>query len=348
MLTLLCAVMTMAEPLLRPQLFGLQVGERIGELRFSANQEYLIVSTCDGLLSLWDVPSKRKLKEIVIHRRLSPLAHRFALMPDARHVAVVCEYDADCSVRLLSVPEGAEVAQLRGHSRPIGRVAVSPDGKLLATASARPDGGPDEPGGHELFIWNLEMRTIVQKLKTYQESRAADLVFSPDGRYFAYTVLKTTDLPFPGSRVTVLDTKTWTPIKTIGPLGNVPYQLTFGPKSDALYIVHSEELLRWKTAPNGEGPVECLFSDARGGIHLQFSPDGALAVFGDLHKITFARARDMRVLYVLEESEEFAEQVTFTLSANGKRLAFSERDSLISWGTLKIADLEPVYKLLDE
>ena len=52
---------------------------------------------------------------------------------------------ADLTFRIFSLPAGYEIAQIRPHAAQVNRIAISPDGKLLATAS--------EDG--RILIWDL-------------------------------------------------------------------------------------------------------------------------------------------------------------------------------------------------
>src|SRR5437870_5231901 len=77
----------------------------------------------------------------------------------------------------LSAQELRLRATFKGHTFPVNRATLSPDGKILAA------GGGDTRGG-ELKLWNTATGKEIASLTGYSNSLFT-LVFSPDGKRLA-------------------------------------------------------------------------------------------------------------------------------------------------------------------
>ncbi|MEW9550653.1 WD40 repeat domain-containing protein [Nonomuraea sp. NPDC050783] len=98
-----------------------------------------------------------------------------AISPDGRLAATA---GADRTVRLWSLPGGAPVATLgghsRGHSRPVSAVGFSPDGRRLAAASE----------DQTVQVWDVATRRRTETLSGHQ-SAIRSLAFLADGSLIA-------------------------------------------------------------------------------------------------------------------------------------------------------------------
>src|SRR5262249_51489312 len=91
-----------------------------------------------------------------------------------------CE-PAEPFVHVYDAATGKELFSRQGHTSQVDAVAVSPDGRTLAS------GGAD----HTVRLWNLSTGKVVHTLTGHTE-RIWSLVFSPDGQFLASGSLDTT------------------------------------------------------------------------------------------------------------------------------------------------------------
>ncbi len=139
---------------------------------YSADGRRLLTAGLDGTARLWDAADGKALT--ILHSEKSPI-NAVALSPDSRlallaHGAPRQEngrtVNDDCVVRVFDTETGREVGRLKGHDAPVRSVAVTPDGKTVATTS---DDGA-------CLVWDLAGRELRGKL---------DLAPAPFGRLLA-------------------------------------------------------------------------------------------------------------------------------------------------------------------
>jgi len=87
----------------------------------------------------------------------------------------------DMTVRLWDIAAGKELNTFHKFADPVASVAISPDGKLIATATGD-ETRVSRPG--EIQIWNRESGELVQTLPPHKKP-PTDLAFSPDGQFLA-------------------------------------------------------------------------------------------------------------------------------------------------------------------
>jgi WD40 repeat protein len=94
---------------------------------FSPDGKTLATGTWDGLISLWDPVTGRKIREFKCPNGLRALA----FSPDGTRLVTMA---GDGTVGLWDPMLGQEVALLKGHGSQAAAVAFSPDGSTMVTA----------------------------------------------------------------------------------------------------------------------------------------------------------------------------------------------------------------------
>src|SRR5262249_32686446 len=163
---------------------------------------------------------------------------------------------ADKTVRLWDPATGKTDAVLKEHADGVNGVRFSPDGKMLASASA----------DQTAFLWDVASRKVTATFKAAKEDKYGfySVIFSPDGRTLAATVHKAAIL---------WDVKTGKELRRLeGVLGG----LTFSPDGKLLAFINKDHGVTLFDLANGK-PRTTLKSvvDA-----VAFSPDGTVIATG--------------------------------------------------------------------
>ena len=133
----------------------------------SADGRWLAASRHQSV-QLWDV--RRRVLEKALHAPFK--VHRVALSPDGAELAV--SYRERSELECWDPRQGRTVARLAGHTALVQRLEFSPDGRLLASASA------DET----IRLWDVATRRELRQWRAHGMA-AVCLTFSPDGQWLA-------------------------------------------------------------------------------------------------------------------------------------------------------------------
>ncbi len=164
---------------------------RPDRLVFASDGRTLATAQADGTVWLWDVPTRRRravlstsLRASWWHlgekavlggmpaRPLKPAPIRaLAFTPDGATLAVIAP---DGEVQLWDTERGAFLASLAGERTSTHCLAISPDGRTLATHRCG-----------EVELWDLETRQRRATKRLHREATIRSLAFSPDGRWLA-------------------------------------------------------------------------------------------------------------------------------------------------------------------
>lgn len=144
------------------------------EFAFSPDGKNLAINVCNDSLGatrqliLWNIAAAK-----VTFRYAGELGvdTTFSFSADSKTLAISCGDTGACAV-LIDLASGKVIgAPFIDNAGPIGRVALSPDGQTLITATL-----------HTIRIWSVAFRTSVELFD--DTVGISDLAFSPDGKYF--------------------------------------------------------------------------------------------------------------------------------------------------------------------
>ncbi len=139
-----------------------------------------LASGAQGTVKLWNTDTGKEVATLLRHS-----GPREAMKPiqDGKALAV---FSYAGFIRLWDAETRKELTTLKGFDqREIASLALSPDGKLMAIGSGKPD------GSGELTLWDVKMRKQLRSLPVGKGWLNA-LRFSPDGKTLASAAVQTT------------------------------------------------------------------------------------------------------------------------------------------------------------
>jgi hypothetical protein len=144
-----------------------------GDLAVTPDGRVIAGECCPGqAVALWDAATGRSLA--VLDGACAPLV----FTPDGRSLLTATPGPA---AKLWDVASGRELLDLPGHASAVGAVAVSPDGRRLATGLHPPRGRQTAPTA--VLLWDARTgQRLAQFDVTEQLQSTRSLGFSPDSR----------------------------------------------------------------------------------------------------------------------------------------------------------------------
>jgi WD40 repeat protein len=221
-------------------------------------------------------PDKRP--QIVLHARATAIS----FSTDGNVLATAGD---DKTVRLWDAATGKPLHSFKSHTLPVGALAFSPNGKLMASAGAE----DKRPGAFELKLWDVKTGKVVHEILEKEHRSSGDgappmpfLAFSPDGAQLVF--------PDKGRTLCLWDVKAQKERWSLK-IGLVPSTAAFSPDGKFLAIGTNtgghHGTARIIHADTGK-PERGLWAWYHGALQLTYSADGK-QIFGGFSRKVFRR-----------------------------------------------------------
>ncbi len=259
-----------------------------------------LAAVSGSALRIWDVRTKREALRIDAPAGLRPLAY----MPDGKALAAGCE---DHTGRLWDAATGRELRRFEGHTDMIYSLAVSPDGKMLATGAGDKD--------RTVILWDVASGKELRRLSG-PPGWVRPVTFAPDGQTLACGGQDRT--------VRLYDVATGREARRCvlpGPPDTWVMGVAFAPDGRRLASVGTEKAVRlWDVAAGKEvRPFEGHQNEI---THVAVCPDGRAAVTAGQDGLLCLW--DLAAGRVVRQWSQDAGVNGLALSADGRRLATTD------------------------
>ena len=159
---------------------------------FTRHGEWLVSASKDNTLRLWDIETHEPVGAPLVGHGVTVPRHGAnwdlatvasgTLMASAGPTGSVLLWDVEHQQPLTTA--------VAGHEQPIGAIAVSPDGRTIASTACSKLGRPNRSGKrrclqHEIRLWDARHRRPLEPLLPVSLESIRRLVFSPDGNRLA-------------------------------------------------------------------------------------------------------------------------------------------------------------------
>jgi len=317
----------------------------------SRDSRKIVAVSKDGVARIWDIGSGALLQRITTYTQTS-IAD---FSPDGRRLLVAAQNDAI----LFDVDSGTRIARLVGHQGQIHSAHYSPDGALIATASADKtarvwdaESGAEKftlrghdnqvesvefsPDGTKLVtgsldgtaaLWDVKSGTLIVIMRGHQD-RVNSALFSPDGQFIATASgdgtarLWSTDN---GGLIGVL--------RQIDVYSNSMGSAKFSPDSRSIVTASSEPYVHVWNVKSRE--LQAIIAPPEYCFGLVLSPEGRNVLCDDIGNMYLMDLSTNKMLW----STKYDGNGTFAYSHNGNLIAAGCNDGRVQIWDAKTAKL---------
>jgi WD40 repeat protein len=287
----------------------------VTDLAFSPDGEYVVSSSLDGTVRVWDAASGETVRVLRGHE---DEVYAVEISQNGRWI-VSTGYDRQVIVSEISGKIAHRLSGLIGWSADI---AISPNSQLVAAWSM--DG--------QICIWNLESGHSIAKLEGTKWKWGMALCWSPDAQYLACGRIE----------IAIWDVQSKKKVKNLKGHRNFVRALSFSPdgrllasaaldktarvwdieSTEALYVIEPEGFTQYTRSGPVTNPV-CVPVTA-----VDFSPDGSkLVTAGADRNISLWDVTTGELIQILQGNTMTVTSVSF--APDGKRIASSSLDRTI-------------------
>ena len=243
----------------------LRAGGPIFALRFTPDGKGLFSGAFTQTARLWDTDSGKELRRFDVPQQSGETRpNNLSSLALSRNGRTLAGGTTAGSVYLWEAATGQLLRTLAGGRERILAVALTPDGKLLASA-ARPSGQPAE-----IILWDTRAGKEVRRLKDSTDEIDV-LAFAPGGKVLASGGAD--------KAVRLWDVATGQPLRVLRGLEKRAGSLAFSPDGKTLAASSSYNSVRlWEVSTGAERPLRDQTGRPYGGV--AFSPDGKVLAAG--------------------------------------------------------------------
>jgi WD40 repeat protein len=281
----------------------------VRSVTYSPDGQRLASGSDDGTAKLWDARSGKLLRTIAGRDSSITAISAVAFSPDGRRLAGA--FPEDATVRIWDTTTGRQLFELQGHTANVTRLAFSPDGQRLATASE----------DHKVKVWQADTGQQLITLAGHVAG-VAGVAFSPDGGRLVSAGYD--------NMVRVWDSASGLLCFTLaGHVAGV-MDVAFSPDGQRLATASLDGTIKFWSAKSGHAS---LALGAAGTIRgLVFSPDGRHLARGrgeDVVVLDAATGKEVRTLKGHQR-----QLAALAYAPDGKRLASLSHDNTVRlWDT---------------
>jgi WD40 repeat protein/tRNA A-37 threonylcarbamoyl transferase component Bud32 len=231
------------------------------QLAFSPNSRTLFAATTNQVgrrvhtITRWAIDSREALAPLSVEVSVVPNHAHHHLSRDGK-ILFVNQGGKSTHVRAIDTATGKELFPRRGHTAPLHALAVSPDGRTLAS------GGADQA----VKLWDLPTGRVLHSLAVHADT-VCGLAFSPDGKWLASASHDGT--------VVLWDVRSGSQIRRLNRGSRSPSRVRFSPDGQTLAADGEGGIVQvWEVATGKE--TRSLHGHAGVVRGVAFSPDGTL------------------------------------------------------------------------